>query len=92
MTDLRGLDALKFDLMMDKHQDVDHGFEIYPDGSVTVRWGGYDYELYAEQVDTPIKCLGFIAHMGLKTWEEMTAERLAELIERLAKFHGWNIH
>jgi hypothetical protein len=92
MSELRGLAALENDYYWDGYFDRDQGFEIHEDGGVTFHWGRGDYYLKPQQLNTPEKCLGFVAHLGKKGWQGMTPHRLATFAERMAKFHGWDIH
>lgn len=64
-------------------------FKITNDGFVTLRWGGYDYHIDLDRLDTPAKALDFICHLAHKTWADMTPNKIAWFIDGLRAHFGW---
>lgn len=69
------------------------GFRFEDDDKwLVIEWGGYDYEVEMSRITTPLQLLGWVSHLGNKSWTDCTAERLARLVEVVAKKRGWNIY
>lgn len=56
---------------------------------VVLKWGGYDYHIEADRIDTPEKLLRWLIHLFGKTW--MTTRRATILAETCAKIFGYQI-
>lgn len=72
--------------------DSEHprGFERDDDcGGWDIWWGGYCYFIEDDRIATQSELLGWIEHLGEKTWEGLTPIRIARLIRAVRKHHGW---
>ena len=69
----------------------DNGFSFDANGWLTITWGGYDYDLKEKRLDSPLKLLSWINHIGEKGWEGTTPERISALIEVVSRRNGWNL-
>jgi hypothetical protein len=68
------------------------GVHLEDDGDVIITWGGYDYTIPCELLETPERVLGWIVHLGEKEgWEGMTPWRLGRFVEKVAQHRGWDI-
>ena len=60
-------------------------------GTVDIWWGGYEYPIDLGEVDTPLRLIQTLAHIGQKTWPGMTPARISALILALDKHFGWDM-
>lgn len=58
---------------------------------VTVRWGGWDYDIALDGVATPLALLHWVAHLAGKGWAGMTSEEIGAFIETVCERKGWNL-
>jgi hypothetical protein len=74
-------------------EERDPGFEI--DGDyLTIRWGGYDYDINLGRIDTPEKAARWVIHLGEKStraWPGMTPRRISILLGTLDSHFGWKL-
>jgi hypothetical protein len=61
-------------------------------GTLDIWWGGYEYWIELERINTPERFLGLLNHIGRKTWAGATPDRVAELITLIARHFAWNIY
>lgn len=66
------------------------GFKISKNG-LDLYWGGYEYGLSLEEVNTPLKLINCIAHVGTKNWPGMTPARIAALTIALDRHFKWGM-
>lgn len=69
----------------------DKGFTM-SGNCVVVRWGGYPYRIEFVELDTPLKVLTWLAHMGEKGWDGMTPWAVRSFIECLGSRNGWDVY
>lgn len=55
-------------------------------------WGGYEYFVEHSRIETPEQLLGWIVHIGTKTWKDATAPRLARWARAVANRNRWEIY
>ena len=68
-------------------------FEIdEANGALLLRWGGYPYHISLREILAPEDLLWKIHHLGKKAWKDMTAARIAALVEAVAKHKGWPLY
>jgi len=60
------------------------------EGDLCITWGGYEYWINKERLDTPFKLLGWVRHLCEKRW--MDNEKIEFLIEIVAQKNGWDVH
>jgi hypothetical protein len=75
------------------HQQHPRGFAF--DGgrrTLDIYWPGYLYWIDLDRISTPEQTLGWIRHLSKRNWQGMTAERIGNLIEALARRKDWQIH
>ena len=71
----------------------DKGFTFDADRKwLTIKWGGYDYEIEMSRIKTPTQLLGWVSHLGEKEWLNCEPWKIARLVELVAREKGWNIH
>jgi len=71
----------------------DKGFTLDADRKwLTIKWGGYDYEIEMSRITTPAQLLGWVSHLGKKEWAGCDPWKIARLVEVVAREKGWNIH
>lgn len=58
--------------------------------SVDIYWGGYEYCIAFDRIDTPEKLMPWLDHLGEKTWKRMTPARLLALSFKCYEHFGWN--
>jgi len=64
----------------DSHQD-----------SLDIWWGGYEYWIQCDRLDTPEKFLTWIIHLTEKNWEGMTPRKIGLLTGDLDRRFHWNL-
>ena len=64
---------------------------ILRDRTVDLWWGGYEYPVPLDEIDTPLQLIQTLAHIGQKTWPGMTPARISALIQVLNKRFGWDM-
>ncbi len=57
---------------------------------VNVGEGLMDYEIVEREIDTPIKCLSWLDHIGQKTWA--TKQTLLAIVNHAARKNSWSLH
>ena len=68
-------------------------FDFDADGNwVNIHWGGYCYEIEMSCIKTPEQLLGWVHHLGQKSWKDTTPERMSAFIQAICKRRGWNIY
>jgi len=72
--------------------EPDSGVRIDAKGNVTIKWGGYDYYIEARRIATPERLLGWIVHLGEKSWCGMEPWKIAHLVEKIAHRRQWDIY
>ena len=55
-------------------------------------WGRYEYFVEDARIETPEDLLGWVIHMGTKTWQDATANRLARWARAVCARKGWQAH
>ena len=60
--------------------------------TVDICWGGYEYPIDLDEIDTPLKLIQTLAHIGQKTWPGMTPARISSLIQVLNKHFSWHMY
>lgn len=60
--------------------------------TLTLRWGGYDYNIDMAEIKAPEDLLWKIHHVGKKTWKGMTAKNISALISVVAHARGWPMY
>lgn len=69
----------------------DSGFDFDDSAKcVTIHWGGYEYHIHYERIDTPQKAIGWLFHLSDKDWGA-DFQKLVLLTELANKF-GWQRH
>lgn len=59
--------------------------------TVDIWWGGYEYPVPLDEIDSPLKLIAVLAHIGQKTWPGMNPSRISSLIQVLNKRFGWDM-
>ncbi len=54
-------------------------------------WGRYEYFVEDARIKTPENLIGWAVHVGQKSWEDSSSERLANWIEAVANKRGWSL-
>jgi hypothetical protein len=68
-------------------------FDFDEDGKwVNIHWGGYSYEIEMSRIKTPKQLLGWVYHLGQKSWTDTTPERMSAFIQAICRRRGWEIH
>ena len=62
----------------------------WKDGGLSMKWGGYDYWIAEDRLDTPEKLLGWVQHLSGKIW--MNPLRIRRLVEKVSSRFGWKIY
>ena len=65
-------------------------FSFDGNGYVDVRWGGYEYSIALDRIQTPEHLLAWIRHLGEKGWDEMTPWRISSFIRAICSKKGWD--
>lgn len=58
---------------------------------VTVKWGGYDYDIELDRIPDPLALLQWLAHLGEKEWKGMTPDEISAFIQEVARRKGWEL-
>ena len=58
---------------------------------VTVRWGGYDYDIQMSRIPDMPALLQWVAHMSEKGWEDMTPQEISAFIQEVCRRKGWDL-
>lgn len=64
-----------------ERDDVHQGWSIW--------WGGYEYFIEDERLQSPTHLLRWVDHLGRKTWRGMTPARIARFVNAVASRKGW---
>lgn len=56
-------------------------------GFVVLTWGGYEYDIARERIDTPEKLLHWVCHLAQKSW--MDLPKMRYFIRAIMKKKGW---
>ena len=56
-------------------------------GFVVLTWGGYEYDIARERIDTPEKLLHWVCHLAQKSW--MDLPKMHYFIRAIMKKKGW---
>lgn len=63
---------------------------VEDDGSsVCVYWGGYEYPISLPGIRDEAHLLGWVTHLGAKTWPHMTPYRLVLFARMVCQAKGW---
>lgn len=54
-----------------------------------VYWGGYDYEVDLDRIETPLDVIRSLHHLSGKNWPLMTTSQLGALGRKLCEVKGW---
>lgn len=57
---------------------------------LTLRWGGYDYDIEMRRIPTPLALLEWLHQVLGKSWEFDTWE-VAEMIREVCAIKGWDL-
>lgn len=68
------------------------GGAVIDGGYLTLRWGGYDYDIALDRIKTPQDVMWWLHHLGSKDWPGMTPHRVSKMIELLATHYGWEFY
>lgn len=66
------------------------GFTLHKN-TLDLWWGGYEYSIDLDEIDSPQKLIRMLAHIGQKTWPGMTPARISTLIQKLDKHFAWKM-
>jgi hypothetical protein len=58
--------------------------------SVSLAWGGSDYDIALDRLMTPVQLLGWIHHLAEKDW--MNLMRMQYFVEQVSSLRGWDIY
>lgn len=56
---------------------------------VTVRWGGYDYDIRMDRIKSPIHIIHWLNQLLDKDWEGTTPEGVQSFINTVCRAKGW---
>jgi len=66
----------------------DRGFDMCDDG-INIKWGGYEYFIDYDRIDSPEKLVGWIEQLAAKTWRDTSPKRIVYLIRAVRSHFGW---
>lgn len=58
---------------------------------VTLKWGGYEYDIAMDRFPTPMALLQWLVHLGEKGWKGMTGDEVQAFIKAICQHRGWNL-
>ncbi len=58
---------------------------------VTLKWGGYEYDIAMDRFPTPMALLQWLTHLGEKEWEGMTSFEVQAFIKAICDRKGWDL-
>lgn len=56
-----------------------------------VYWGGYEYHIEMSRITKPEQILGWVAHLGAKTWPYSTPYRMTLFIRMMCVAKEWDV-
>ena len=59
---------------------------------LTIKWGGYEYDIEMNRIETPLDLLSWLHHFCEKSWSGMTFWQFRLLIESVAEKRGWKLY
>lgn len=57
--------------------------------NVDVFWGGHEYSIDLDRITSKDDLLGWVAHLGAKSWPNMTPYRLVLFVRLVCQAKGW---
>jgi 5-methylcytosine-specific restriction endonuclease McrA len=72
--------------------DPSHRFMFrIAEGSLDLYWGGYEYSIELDRVNTPARLLASLSHILAKDWEYASSRRICLLIRALERHFDWSL-
>ena len=68
----------------------DCGYDFDDDGDICIRWGGYEYWITSDRIDTAEKLSAWMIHILEKEWEGTTQDRVGSFMATMARKIGFS--